>query len=354
MPTYDETLQAMLAYAQSQTPELTDITPGSIFRSLYEALANELETLEYSALDRVATNLPESPYRLWSFERRTASAASGTVRLTATATISSAISIPSGTQVRVPGTDKVYRTLQAYTFPAGASGSTLDITVVSIGAGVIYNTTAATMKEFVSAPSSSLSVSNPLAFTNGLDEETDAERQARFASFIRSLHRATADSLEQAAEQATVVDSNGVVIERVKTARSVDISAGLARVYISNGSNVAASTALITAANTLVQAIKAAGVTIQVQAATLSTTTVTVSITRDASTSLAMVQTDIQERITALVAGLAIGGTLYREQIAATVLKVPGVIDVTVSAPVANVVPAANTQVVLSATPGVS
>lgn len=347
MTTAQEYARRMATYARGQTPELTDLQPGSIYRSLLEALGQELELIDSGMVEATQAAIREAAYRLWAFDRRAASAASGVVRFTATATISSAISLPAGTQVRVPGTDKVYRTASAATFPAGAAGSTLDVLVSSIGAGTIYNTAAATIREFITPPSPNLSVSNPAAFINGRDEETDDERLARFATFVRSLQRATGESIAYAAEQATVVDGSGLVTERVTHAAVVDLAAGVGRCYIANGTTTAASAALIAAANAYVQAYKAAGVTFQTQAASLTAANVTVAVKLGTSYTLAMVQASIEAAITGLIRDLKIGQILYVEQLDAAILSVPGVINLTRSSPAANIDPTTGGAVVL-------
>lgn len=338
MSTAETHARQMATYAKAQTPQLTDLQPGSIFRSLLEALAQELELVTITAQEATLAAIQESAYRLWGFDRLPAAAASGVVRLTAVQVVAVAIPIPSGTQVRVPGTDKVYRTLTATTFPAGIAGSTLDVLVTAIGAGVIFNTASATIREFVAPPSPALTVSNPVGLNNGRDQETDDERLIRFASYVRSLQRATAESIVYAAEQA-VVRSAGLVVERVTRASVSDLAPGVARCVIANGTTQAASADLIAAANIAVQATKAAGVTVQTQAATITTQAITVGVLLQPSVTLAMVQATIESELLNRIRDLPIGGVLYVEQIDAAILTVPGVTTVVRTTPTANVNP---------------
>lgn len=354
MATFEDYVQQMAALARGQSPQLTDLNVGGVYRSILEAVAAQLEMIDAGAADATVSAVGEAAYRLWSFTRMPAVAASGSLRFTATATIPSDITIPAGFLARVPGTDRVYRTLATATFPAGASGSTLDVLIASIGAGVLYNTAAATITEQV-APIADLSVSNPAALSNGADEETDAARAQRFATFVRSIHRATAESLEYAAEQATVTDAGtGAILERVTDARVVDNGAGLATCYIHNGSTAAASSALLAAAAAQVAAYKAAGVTVNTSAAGRSLQTVTCAVRLSGIYSLVLLSTAVTDAISGVFASLAIGDVLYVEQLRHAIMQVPGVIDCTVSLPAANVTPADGTVVVLSGAPTIT
>jgi len=354
MATFEDYLQSMATYARGQTPELTDLRAGSVYRSILEAIAMQLELIEAGAADLADGAIREAAYQLWTFDRRPAAAASGTLRFTATATIGSDITIPAGTQARAPGTDKVYRTLAQATFPAGAAGSTLNVLVASIGAGASFNTAAATITELV-IPIAGLSVSNPAALTNGADAESDDERQQRFATFVRSIHRGTADSIAYAAEQTAIVDgATGLVTERVTGAKVIDTAQGLATCYVINGTTSAASSPLLAAVASNIASYKAAGVTINVAASALTSQTVTCAVRLLSTVTLAMVITSVRQALTDLFAALTIGETLYLEQIRHAIMQVPGVIDCTVATPSGDVAPAASGRVVLSGTPTVT
>lgn len=349
MPTFEDFLLRLATYAQSQTPQLTDLQPGSITRSFFEAMAAQLEMLWFDAADQAEAAVSESAYRLWSFGRRTAQPASGTVLISAISPVNAAITLPAGTQMRVPGTDRIYRTTLAATFPIGATGTSLELQVVSIAPGSFYNTSSATIREFVSSPSSALNVTNPVPFTNGRDEETDDERRQRFATFIRSTHRATAESIAYAAEQATIKDGSGLVIEYVTDAQVVDQANGYARCFVANGTHQAASDALIAAVVQQVALYKAAGVTIDVLAATVIPTAVTIQVRLDASTTLAMVQATIAAAVEQVVGALKIGSILYKQQLEQVIMAVPGVIDLVTIAPSSNIDPGVAGIVVLAA-----
>jgi uncharacterized phage protein gp47/JayE len=352
--TLEAHVKNMVLYAQQQTPELTDVSPGSVFRSIFEATGGSLELLEWRIVDRLESSLQESAYRVFAFDRKAAQAASGNLTLTATATISVAIPIPAGTRFQVPGTDKVYYSTSVKTFPIGASGSTLVVPVASVGVGRSYNTGSGTITQLVNVVSPLLSVTNAVAITNGADVESDDDRLLRFRSFIRSLHRGTADAIEYGVEQCVVKDVNGNIIESVYDAKVVDGSAGTCTVYFCNSSGTATSGALLATVQSAVATYKAAGVTATSTSATLTNQAVSVALTLDPAYTLAMVKTSVETAINELLKGLRIGAPLYLYQLARAVLAIPGVLDATFSAPTGNVVPASSARVVLNAAPTIT
>lgn len=354
MPTFEEYLIDMAAYARLQTPELTDLQPGSVMRSLLEIMAAQIETAYYSAYDQTQQAITESAYRIWEFDRRPARAAYGIVRFTATAQIDTAIAIPAGTVVRVPNTARIYRTQAAATFPSGPIGTTLEVPILAIGTGKLYNTPAGTIIEIGSALSG-LSVTNPAAIVTGADAETDEERLQRFATFVRSFHRASASAVEYAAEQAVITDpASGIVIERVMSARARDVSAGVAICYVSNGSGNAPSAALLSAADALVQAYKAAGVQMTTSAAALNLASVAVEVLPAANYTLTMVQTSVRDRVRAFFDDLGIGEPLYLERLISAILEVPGIVTLNLIAPADDVAAAEDEEIALNGNPTVT
>lgn len=348
----DDYLSSMIAYTQSTTPSITDYQPGSIIRSLFEALALQLELVGNATADTIRAAIPEAAYQLWAFDRRAAVAANGTIRFAATATIAMPIAIPAGTLMRVAGTDRSYRTLTAATFAAGAAGTTLDVAIVATAAGAAGNVAASTIRELIS-PITGLAIHNPTALTNGRDVESDAERLVRFNSFIRSAHRGTAESIAYAAEQVTRADSNGLIIEAITHARVTDLSRGYAQCLVHTGSSSAPSGTIMGLVETAVAEVKSAGVSVDVVAATRSLLSVSVSVSLAPTHSLSAVTTPIRDAISAVIATLGIGDTLIREQMAAAILAVNGVRDVVIDSPSSNVIPNENTIIVLSGTPTV-
>ncbi len=87
-----------------------------------------------------------------------------------------------------------------------------DVSVRATEAGTDSNVDALALSVLRTNVANVLSVSNTGAITNGIDEETDMERKARFSVYIQSLARATRGALEYAAK----------TVETVVAAKAID------------------------------------------------------------------------------------------------------------------------------------
>lgn len=87
-----------------------------------------------------------------------------------------------------------------------------DVAVQARNAGVEGNIAGNAINTMYSTVSNVDSVTNPAAFNDGRDEETDLERKDRFALYIQSLARATRGALEYAAR----------TVEQVVAAKAID------------------------------------------------------------------------------------------------------------------------------------
>jgi len=87
-----------------------------------------------------------------------------------------------------------------------------DVAVQAIVSGIGGNVAGGAIDVLISSVSNINSITNPAAFNDGGDEETDLERKDRFALYIQSLARATKGALEYAAR----------TVEQVVAAKAVD------------------------------------------------------------------------------------------------------------------------------------
>jgi hypothetical protein len=87
-----------------------------------------------------------------------------------------------------------------------------DVAVQAVVSGAGGNVAGGAIDVLISNVSNINSITNPAAFNDGRDEETDSERKDRFALYIQSLARATKGALEYAAR----------TVEQVIAAKAVD------------------------------------------------------------------------------------------------------------------------------------
>jgi uncharacterized phage protein gp47/JayE len=197
-----------VAAIQGAASTLVDLTVGSILRSLVEANAFIVLWLQGLILQviaraRAATSTDDdldSWMADFGVTRLAASAATGLVSF-ARFTNTQQATIPVGTSVQTSdGTQKylVYAdttnpayssSLSAYIIAAGVSSINVPVQAVTAGTGA--NALAAQINTLTSSIPGVDTVSNPSAFTNGVDEETDAALRVRFQNYIAGLSKAT-------------------------------------------------------------------------------------------------------------------------------------------------------------------
>lgn len=165
-------------------------------------------------------------------------------------------------------------------FNAGLNGyviaigtSSCNVLVVCLTPGSIGNVQAGQISQiFGTSTTPSLagisSVSNAAAFTSGIDVETDAALKTRFALLMSTGPVATANAFAAAilAVQAGLTYTIGDAVTNLNVA-----APGFVSVFVNvNGSGVAAPGSLITAVqNSLVNNVKAAGITVNTYGPTL-------------------------------------------------------------------------------------
>lgn len=216
------------------------------------------------------------------------------------------ITIGAGTQVSVKGTSKIYSVPSIVTMSAlQSSVSTL---VESLTYGSIGNTPANTINNIVSTIYGIDSGTNPQAFTQGTDVETEEEWRVRFGQSIKDLARGTRYSLGVGVQTAKLYDANGFVLESVASALVLETANQVVTIYIHNGSFVQTSAALVVQAQKIIDGYtdsqgvkqpgyKPAGIPVTVQPATLQSQNVNIEVNTSPGYSLALVQTSIKSSV---------------------------------------------------------
>jgi len=110
-----------------------------------------------------------------------------------------------------------------------------DIPVRALAAGIGGNVAADSVILLKSNTPNIISVTNPAAFSDGREEETDFERKERFAKYIGSLTRATRNALEYAALTIPEIVSAKAIddiratclVYQAGTSKYTDISLGM-------------------------------------------------------------------------------------------------------------------------------
>lgn len=342
----------MVAQVIKLMPALTDYAPGSITRTLIETMAGEVQRSQFQAFTNTLEGITVGTYRNFQFNQLAAVPTSGLCTFTRT-TSTGTLTVSAGHRVSVPGsTERLYETTQAGTFAVGSL--TVSIPVRALTAGTAGNTAATTITVNVSTPPGDMNaVTNPNAFFNGLEEETDEARFGRFQQFIAGLSGGTKIAIEAAARGVQLLDSNGQVTERVTGVLVhepfLELLPYLGRVelYVDNGSGTASATLLAEVVKAVagytnesgakIEGEIAAGIQLVVFAVTASALAVSVSVTVGQGFTLTDVGTAVSTAITNYITGLQVFQDAVVAEITAAAMGVPGVQDVAVSVPLTNV-----------------
>lgn len=341
--TFTRMLQDWAAAAQGACATLLDFAVGAILRAISEAQGGSglwLQSLILQLLSttRLATSsgnavdtfcadfMPVVPGT--NSPRLPAAPASGSVtfaRYTPTNTaiipVSALIQTADGTQtfeVVADTTQSAYSSLlNAYVIAASVTSCTA--TVQDAVGGTGGNISAGTLTVLQSGISGVDTVTNPSAFSNGVNAESDAALKARFANYLASLSKGTVPAIEYA---ITALNQNLQV-----TIVSQPLYTPNVLVTVDDGSGDIPG-ALVTAALAAATAVVAAGISISVLAATKITANVNMTITVATGYTAATVEGQVATAIEDFIDGVGLGNPVSYFALPGVALAVPGCAEV--------------------------
>ncbi|GAA6747456.1 baseplate J/gp47 family protein [Thermus brockianus] len=259
--TLDEALWEMMATFYARSGIRPDPTPGSVLRTLFEAVGFQVEDLTFRFDQAVRKAIPQAVFEAFGFTPRSATRAQTLLRFTRGAPQPVPLAIPQGFRVaRADGAE--YETLEEAAIPAGATH--VDVPAAAVEPGEAGNAPAGAIRYPRFPLPGLLGVENPVPAAGGQDEEPLEEQKRRFALYIAQVHRATRYALEAAA--LTAVGPNG---ERAREALVLDAVArpclppGVVEVWVDDGFGTATD-GLLAAVGAAVDRMRAAGVYVRV------------------------------------------------------------------------------------------
>lgn len=353
---FNSIVAAMINWMKGTQSQITDFSVGSVTRSLIEAPATELDEFYQQMFNGLTEAIPVSVYTSFSFAALGATSAGGlvTVSIAAQAT---ATTIPAGAIFTANGIQYA-STVDVTIAIAGTSASVPVSAVIPGSAGNLVGSSTFAISP---SPAGFTSATNPAAFINGADAETDADRLIRFNAYISTLAKATGAAIVYGAKTTVLRDSGGNVIERVASASIVEpyladdeLPISSINCYIHNGVG-STSDALVSEAQKVVNGYtdtngvqipgwKAAGVICTVAKATESTRSVTAVLTAAPGYDHAVLVTAAQNALTSYLLGLPIGSAVLLANIIHSVMSIPGVANFVVSTPSGDTSAAANVK----------
>jgi uncharacterized phage protein gp47/JayE len=263
--TFEFILARMINRVVART-DLTDINDGSQLKQILAAAAREDDECHFQMInlqklfdidEAIGADLDGrakefNPSLISRYENQKAT---GEVQFSRVSTVGTK-TIAIGTQITVPAegaqAEIVFTTTEEGTISGGSTTSNLVDTVAEV-AGTSGNVDPNAISAFKSKPSGIDAVTNPAAFTNGRDQETDDEFRARLKAQIKGLARCHIDGIESAVIGVT----DSTTGKRVVFSHIVEdyIDRGNATLYVDDGSGTAESTVSETDKSVLASAV---------------------------------------------------------------------------------------------------
>lgn len=224
----------------STATSVSDYTPGSNIRTMFESVAIFIEYLQFLVeqayrafyIDTATGSDLDERVQDFGMVRKGTSFATGIIRLMrdtpATSTFIVSQGSQFGTQPDVFGNTITYELDTNITFVSGAVQATG--TIVCIIPGIEGNVSSGTITNIVSSVPGIDSVTNPFAIVDGSTAETDEQLRSRVPIFLNGLKRANEDAIKSA-----VFEVQGITL--VKTAENNPLP-GYITVYVSTESGL--------------------------------------------------------------------------------------------------------------------
>ncbi len=369
LQTFTALVQQFAAAAQGAAASLLDFTVGSISRALGEGCASIALWLQWIAIQilqmtRAATSTGsqlDSWMADFSLTRLPAVASTGPVTFSRFTPSSSAL-LPVGAEVKTADGSRIFSVIidttnslwnasqNGFLIPAGTASGTCTVQDVTTDAsgnlsvGTAGNVAAGAISLLASAIPGIDTVTNPVAFTNGIDAETDAALRARFANYIQTRSLATDSAVAYAIQ--SVQQSLTWAIQENEAGGSYQ--PGNFVVTVDDGSGNP-PTALLNSVYAAINVVRPVGSTFTVQGPGDLTANITFTLTTNPTSNKPNLLTPITTAIDSYVDTLAVGATLAFTKLAAVIYGVdPSIVNVTnleINGATADIVPT-QTQVV--------
>ncbi|WNM50367.1 baseplate wedge subunit [Staphylococcus phage Alsa_1] len=208
---FSEILSRLIDKTMIGTRKVNDFTPGSVIRSLYEAVALEIEQYYMLTRENIKFGIEQGVMDAFDFKKRQPKRAYGTVTIKFYNPLQEDLYIPRGTTFTSTRQRYVqqFENIEDYYVPQGSME--YDIEVYCKQAGTVGNVPENTIDTMGTSTTLINSVTNKLSFSTGSDEESMTDLKNRFHLFVESRGRATGKAIEYGARQ--VEEVQGVYVK---------------------------------------------------------------------------------------------------------------------------------------------
>jgi uncharacterized phage protein gp47/JayE len=329
LQSFSAMVETMAASIQGAVSQFIDLSVGSVLRALLEAnaaIASWMQWLIVQVLQatRLATSVGadcDSFGADFGFTRLPAAPASGVVTFARFAPVLNAF-IPVGTIVitgdgsqsfavtAAPSNSAFNATLNGYTLAVPAAS--IDLPVTALDPGSAGNIVAQSIGLIGTAVPGIDTATNNVAFSGGVDAESDAAFRARFANYLASLSRATLVAVQETIA-GVQQGLSATIAENVDPTGAN--SPGEFVVTVDDGSG-APPTSLLSTVQLAVDAVRPVGTRFSVQPPQVTHASVTMNLTLATGAVQQNVVGAVQTAISAYINNLPVGAALAYTRLA--------------------------------------
>lgn len=193
--TFNEIFADGVEWVTARTSRLTDFNVGSALRTIFEAVALQLEEFYFALMQNIQFAIETAIYDAFEFPILQAKKAAGYVTVDFTSPLAETLYLRKGTMF---ATSAAYgymyfeSTEDVYVEPGAVS---VMVPVQCRTEGETGNVPAGAITTMVASSSAISRVHNETAFVSGAGVETGAERKRRFRQYIHTLSKATRDAI---------------------------------------------------------------------------------------------------------------------------------------------------------------
>lgn len=320
LQTYGTIFGGAAAAAQGLSQQPLDLTTGSPIRAILESNSATSLWIQYLVLQLLTTTrlgtssegFVDSWVGDYGLTRLPGTPATGAVLMTSFNPGSTSALVPVGALV-LTGSNITYAVYADTTNPTFdkvqqgyvrlAGNASITVPVQATVGGISGNANAGVINLLGSSIPNIDTVSNPNAFTDGSDGESDQALQSRFVTFLNSRSAATLKAVENAVSS---VQADLLFQTSENTDTLGNLTPGNFVEIIDDGSGDP-SAALVASVFAAVDPVRPIGSSFQVIAATVLSADITMTLTLLAGANAAMIQAAVTTAITAYLAGLNVG-----------------------------------------------
>lgn len=334
---YDTLVADMAAWVIAHAPQINDLTPGSVLRSIVEGVALGIEEVYVTGYLGFQRELASLPQNIFNFSKKTGTQATTQVIFSGPVAGVGGTTIAAGTRVKTPS-GLIFTTDTVATISAGQTSSN-SVGVTADQVGTAYNVSASEISVLGDSVIGVNSVTNANAATGGTDAESVYAWQQRFQTYIEGLGITNpAGALSAALEYAGITSAS--VVEYNPAQNNID-----ARIYVDNGTLSGVNAVTIEAIQAIIDGnrtaaspgARALGVNVVVAAPTIVTQNIIMTLWLTSDADITSVTTDINTAVTNYINTLGIGATLVKAKLESVIMGVYGVVDVQITLPTQNI-----------------